>query len=61
MHVATGAAAGAAAGSRTKAALLGLVLHAAGFFQVSVDAGKGARFRFQSPRDKAYSLTLTVS
>ena len=30
MHVATGAAAGAAAGSRTKAALLGLVLHAAG-------------------------------
>ena len=35
--------------------------NAAGFFQVSVDAGKGARFRFQSPRDKAYSLTLTVS
>src|SRR5262249_47507758 len=35
--------------------------NSAGFFQVSVDAGKGAKFRFQSPRDKAYSLTLTVS
>jgi hypothetical protein len=33
----------------------------AGFFQVAVDAGKGERFRFRSSRDRAYSLTLTVS
>jgi hypothetical protein len=32
----------------------------AGFFQVTVAAHKGDRFRFRSPRDRAYSLTLVV-
>jgi hypothetical protein len=32
----------------------------AGFFQVTVEVAKGTHFRFQSPRDRASSLMLTV-
>ena len=34
---------------------------ASGFYTVTVTAGKGARLRVWSPRDKAYSQTLTVT
>jgi hypothetical protein len=31
-----------------------------GFFEVTVRAATGARYRFRSPRDRAYSPTLIV-
>ena len=32
-----------------------------GFFELTVDAAPGTRFRFWSPRDRAYSPTITLS